>query len=353
MAATVYTLAASFRAALLQREERAQAEILRAYEAAWEAIELELAKVTTQIEASPDGDASPSLQLEQRRLRELERQVVEAIREVARTASDVTLREQTAVVRAAESQAATLIKTKRLAGSAVEAGVVFDRLPADVIQQLVGFASDGTPVRAAFERLAIDLGLETGARVRDALTQGVTLGWSPTQIARKVRREAEARGGNPMRAPAVVRRLNTLVRTETFRAYREATREVYQANKRLLRGWRWVSAKSPTTCVVCWAMDGQVFKLTEPMQSHLNCRCVTVPTIIGEKEKYETGAERFAKLEPGVQRDLLGDAAFEAYRAGRLSLQDLVGVRTSEQWGVSRFRRSLKDVLGSDEFVKT
>src|SRR5437763_8126260 len=111
MLGSVYKLVARFREWLANREAHAQAELLRAYEASWKAIERELAKVTSHIEASPQ-DASLSLILEQRRLRELERQVVEEIRKVGRVASEITLREQSALVAAAEEQATRLIQSK-------------------------------------------------------------------------------------------------------------------------------------------------------------------------------------------------------------------------------------------------
>ncbi len=340
----VHQLVARFRAALLAREAHAQAEVLRAYEAAWEAIVEQLAELTRRTEASPTGDASPSLLLEQRRLRELEQQVVEAILKVGVAASDVTEREQSALVKAAERQAATLTESKAKGRRAAEVSANFNHLPVDVIQNLVGVASDGSPVRESFDRLARELGLETGERIKRALVQGATLGWNPTQIARHVRREADAKGDNAMRQPAVVRRLNQAVRTESYRALREATRETYKLNEQLVKKWRWVAALSPGTCSVCWAMHGKLFPLDVPLQSHIACRCVMVP-VLDEAENFETGAEKFAQLEPGFQKQILGsEAAHEAYLRGEVQLEDFVGVRESERWGRSRYRRSLKDI---------
>lgn len=347
MTESVYTMAARFRAALLKREAHAQAEILAAYEAAWRAIETTLAQLTSQAEASPDGDASPALLLEQQRLRELERQVAEAIREVASTAADVTLREQAALVSAAQSHAGALLQSVPRARSAVVIETAFNRLPADVIEQLVGFASDGSPVREVFGSLASDLGLETGERIKRALIQGVTLGRSPTQIARRVRREAEARGDNPMRAPAVVRRLNTVVRSETFRAYNEAARATYEANPRVVAGYRWVAALTPSTCIVCWAMHGKIFPVARPRYTHLNCRCTTVPVLKDRKGgQFETGEEKFANLEPGYQRELLGDKTFDLYAEGKILLADVVGERDHPRWGKSLYRRGYDELAG-------
>lgn len=341
----IFQIISRFRKWLADREARAQAEVVRAYEDAWKAITEELAKVTSQMEASSDGDASPSFSLEQNRLRELERQVVEAIKEVGRVASDVTVREQATMVEAAERHAANLIKSKLSTRLAAEVAGNFNRLPTDVIDNLVGAASDGSPVRESFDRLARDLGLETGERVKTALVRGAALGWNPTQIARQVRREADAKGDNQMRAPAVVRRLNQTVRNESYRALREATRASYEASG-VTKMWRWVSANSPSTCVLCWAMHGQMFPLDVPLESHIACRCVMAP-VLDPSEPFETGPEKFAKLEPGFQKQILGETAFEAYQNGQVKLEDLVGIRDSERWGRSRYRRSIKEINSS------
>jgi SPP1 gp7 family putative phage head morphogenesis protein len=342
----VLNIVARFRAALLSREERAQAEVLRAYEAAWGSITEQLADLTRRLEAPSDGGASPSLRIEQQRLRELERQVVEAILEVGRTAADVVAREQAALVLAAERQAAALTQAAATGRAAVVAAN-FNSLPVDVIERLVGVASDGSPVRASFARLARDLGLETGDRITHALIQGAALGSNPTEIARSLRREADAKGDNVMRQPAVVRRLNQAVRTESYRALREATRESYKENEQLVQKWRWVAALSPSTCSVCWAMHGKTFSLDVPLQSHIACRCVMVPVLDAE-ETFETGAEKFAKLEPGFQQQILGsDVAHEAYVSGDVRLEDFVGLRDSDRWGLSRYRRSLREIRGA------
>jgi SPP1 gp7 family putative phage head morphogenesis protein len=340
----VFQIIRRFRQWLYDGEARAQTEVLRAYEVAWKAIAEELAKVTSQAGASSEEVTPRSFAPEQMRLRELERQIVKEIRKVGRVASNVTMREQERLVKAAERQSARLIESKLNTGSAVEVGATFNKLPADVINNLVGAASDGSPVRESFDRLAGDLGLATGERVKTALVQGAALGMNPTEIARHVRREVDAKGDNQMRQPAVVRRLNQTVRTESYRALREATRASYEASG-VTELWRWVSALSPTTCVVCWAMHGKMFPLDVPLESHIACRCVMVP-VLDPNEPFETGPERFAKLEHGFQKQVLGETAFEAYQDGRVKLEDLVGIRASERWGRSRYRRSLKEING-------
>lgn len=348
----VYALAAQFRNQLLRRDARAGAELLSAYNVAFDSIQEELTNIARQLGASKT-DASPSLFSQQQKLRALQQQVVDAINDLGQQAATITTRDQRTAALTAPQQAARLVKAATEATGEASAAVMtaeasgaFNRLPADVIREVVGVSAKGSPVQDMFAAIARDLGLETGERIKRAMVQGITLGWSPDRIAHLVRREADARGGNPKRNPAVVRRLHGAVRNETLRAYREATRATYLENGDVVQRWRWVSRRSPTTCIVCWSQDGKTFPLNTPFASHQNCRCVQTPVLADEKQDYVTGPEAFAKLEEGVQRDILGESAFNSLRNGEIGgIDDFVELRTSAKWGSSRARRSLEEVL--------
>ena len=348
----VYKLVAVYRMKLLRRDAGAQRELQVAYDQAFDAIDKELTNTARQLEASGPG-ASPALLQQHGRLRDLKAQVSEAMSELGSKAGTIATREQRFAATSARDEAVQLIEAKA-ARAAVRAGAraqvsgVFNRLPSDVIAELVGVSAKGTPVRIVFEGIARDLGLETGERITRGLVQGVTLGWHPDRIARQLRREADAKGSNPARSPVIVRRLHSAVRNEMFRAYRETTRATYQENDDVVKKWRWVSRQSSSTCVVCWSQDGRTFSLSTPFASHPNCRCVPTPVLDGEREKYITGPERFETLEESVQREILGDSAFDAFAAGNVEeIGDFVELVHSPKWGASRRRRSLEDVLAS------
>jgi hypothetical protein len=91
-------------------------------------------------------------------------------------------------------------------------------------------------------------------------------------------------------------------------------------------------------------MDGKEFPLAVNLNSHVGCRCSMIP-VSSNTPIRPTGIERFEELEPGVQRELLGAAKYEAWKKGKFKLEDLIGVRLDPQWGTTRFIRSLKDLL--------
>jgi Phage Mu protein F like protein len=332
------TLARQFRARLLQQDAAAQEEILRTYEKLWQRLTAEIERVAQQI---AEAGSSPSLVFEQQRLQHLQDQLALEIDRVSSFASNLTLRNQSAAIKAARLQATELM---RAAGRDAGARVTFASLATDEVAHLVGVARDGSPVADLFKQLARLFKLESSDIIKQELIAGVTLGKNPREIARAIRRSVDGQP-SPQEDPRIVRRLNTAVRSEVLGSYREATRLGYEQNAHLLDGWVWTAVRSPTTCVLCWAMDGTIFPAGAPFVSHINCRCVARPLLPGQSVG-QTGPDAFAQLEIGVQRSILGDTAFSAYESGMLELQDFVGIRSDWRWGDSRYRRSLEDILG-------
>lgn len=178
---------------------------------------------------------------------------------------------------------------------------------------------------------------------RDSLLTGLMTGQNPRKIARLVRQAF----GVPLS------RALTISRTEVLRAYRESTRRTYQANRHLIRGWRWLAAHSRRTCAMCLAMDGSIHSLEEQLVNHPNGRCAMTPVLVDEEPPArETGEQWLERQKPDVQERVLGKAGAEAYRAGAVTLQDFVGRRYSEEWGTTRYARSLRQILGPEEALR-
>lgn len=331
---TVEELARRFRAALLRREAAAQSAVLAAYEAVWQRLEAELLRVAAAV-----AEGGVSALFERERLRRLQDHLAEAILELAAEAALFTQIEQNAVIELATRHAPELLQA-----AAHGARATFARLPVDALKHLVGVAQDGSPVSEVFAQVGREMGLASAEPLKQALIEGVALGEHPHKMAARVRAAVDAKGDNPQRDPAVVRRLNLNYREQVLGAYREATRLNYEANARVLAGWRWLATRDPRTCVICWAMDGTVFPADAPMVKHIACRCVMAPLVNGA-DAGETGPEAFAKLAPGFQQQILGASGYEAYARGDLELHDLIATRHHERWGDSLYRRGLEDVL--------
>jgi SPP1 gp7 family putative phage head morphogenesis protein len=214
----------------------------------------------------------------------------------------------------------------------------FHRLPSEAVADLVGFTETG-PLRELLDKLGPDV----SQGFREALIESVAIGRNPRETARRVRKEFSVGLSKALR----------ISRTEQLRSYRAATLRNYQANSDIIDGWVWLAAKQGRTCPMCLAMDGTEHKLSETLNDHPQGRCRAIPHVKGHKlPQRETGTEWFEKQDETTQRKVLGNAGYEAFKAGAVKLQDFVGQKRSKDWGTMRYAKSLTQILGREEAAK-
>ena len=218
-------------------------------------------------------------------------------------------------------------------------GVTWNRLPVPALTQLVGYASDGSPLAELFRDLAGD----AADHLRDTLVAGLATGTGPRELAREV---AKSLGVPRARA------LN-IARTEFHRAYREASRLSYEANSDVVEGWVWHSATDRRTCPACWGMHGSIHRADDRLDGHPQCRCVMLPrtrswgTLLGDdsipdtRPTVESGTVLFGRLSAEEQQQILGPAAYQRYAAGEIRLDDMVTQTSDQRWGTMRRPASL------------
>jgi SPP1 gp7 family putative phage head morphogenesis protein len=329
MSSQLYTATNQFRSALLARDALAARQLTGAYVITARRIRQQILQLGQKIEqARAAGERiSPSWLYQQQRLASLLRQVQNEIIGFAGHANTTIEAMQREAAQMGLDHAETLFILGSQ-GTTLSGG--FAKLPAQAATDLVGFAADGSPLSDLLANLA------PGAAdaVKQALFSGIVRGAGAEAIAREV---YDSLGGNMARALLIAR-------TETLRAYRESSQRFYESNADVVNGWRWVASLSLRTCEVCWAMNGSEHSVDEQFSSHPGCRCTPVP-ITDMSQPTKTGPERFAALPEAQQQEVLGPLKFEAYKAGRITLQDLVGASTSRRWGMSLQTRSLKDAL--------
>lgn len=332
------------RRTLLARDRQLAAELIREYGLAWEQIKSELDRITGEIKAARDRGETVNRGwlLKQGRLAQLERQAEAQVRVFADFAERRITQEQLDAVMLGQIDAERLVVASLGPSPSPLAGFT-PHLPVGAANQVIGYSSAGQPLGL----LLAELAPAAGKAVRSALIRGVVLGKNPRDTARLLR---GALGGNMARAL-------TIARTETLRAYREAQRLTYVANRGVVTGWTWHSALDRRTCPVCWAMHGSFHPLDEPLGSHPNCRCAMIPATKPWSElgfptpirdtRYvpKLGPFVFAELDEAAQLAILGPGKFAAYTAGDIILADLVKVTRSPRFGTGRAERSLRDVL--------
>lgn len=332
----IHRIVERHRRALLRLERGAASEMVRVYGGIWQRLQRELNSLLEEYNAAleANGEISPSWVYEHDRLHNLQRQVEAELRRFADYAEARIVANERAAVQAASRHFQEILTTTARGQRGIVG--VWDRLPVPAVEDLVGFTANGSPLRVLLD----ELGPAASEAVRSGLVEGLALGQNPRAIARRIRQDF---GGDLVRALRISR-------TETLRSYREATRRNYQESG-LVSGWRWLSAKQPRTCAMCLAMDGTFHTLDEHLDDHPNGRCAMVPCLKGDENAppgWEMGSTWLAKQSEAVQRQVLGNAGYEAYRAGAVTLTDFVGQKQSREWGTTRYARSLMEIVGAE-----
>jgi SPP1 gp7 family putative phage head morphogenesis protein len=320
-----------FRTELLQNERRAASAMVRAYGESWVRLSGQIATIQRELEGVND----PALTFRLRYLQAVRQQIAAELAQFAALAESSTLVTQQAAVYAALNNAATLADI--VSGGGVQG--FYTRPPTEAIENLVGFASDGSPLNEIFSQL-----FDYADDVTDLFASSLAAGLNPRETAALLRRAY----GTPL-----VRAL-LIARTETLRAYREATWQSYQTNSDIISGWIWISAADRRACVSCISMHGSRHRLDERLDDHPNGRCVMAPIVRGfPVPDIKPGAERFAELSEEDQLRVMGPAMLDAWRDGLIKLRPTgegspVGRRKSKQWGTMRYAKSLKAIIGAD-----
>ena len=201
--------------------------------------------------------------------------------------------------------------------------VPFDVLPTAALQDLIGFAADGSPLRDVFEQIAPGV----AQRVTDTLGVSLAAGLGPRETARLLRRQFGA---------GLARAL-TISRTETLRAYREAMHRNYEANDDVIDGWVWLAKLDTRTCAACWAMHGSEHSLDERLSDHPNgrCGCAQAQAVAGAGRGHsrppacsEPGPTAFERL-PDKGQERTGQGGVRSHRDGAVTLEQFAGRRRS------------------------
>lgn len=210
------------------------------------------------------------------------------------------------------------------------------------LEHLVGHLANGSVLR---NHLELTMPAKAASKVQEALIHGLATGKSQDWMLRKA---TEALGLSHTRA-------TTILRTESLRAYRAASRANYLANSDVLGGWVWNAHLDARTCLACAIMDGTEHPLDATLDGHPRCRCAMVPRtrswedILGADGKgipdsrppIRNGKEWLESQSAAVQQAMMGPAKFDAWTHGQITLDDMVARTYSPAWGTMRTERSL------------
>ncbi len=314
------------RAALLAREQaamqanaRAWLQVEQAIQAQVDALALELANTATPSMGQLQRSRRYRALMEQTRdeLRKYEDFIEPRIRSGQADMITLSLQHSQQAVNAVATEAQMVVQ--------------FDRLPVSAVNDMVGLAGDGSPLRAV---------LNDAARVGpDAMAQelvnGIALGRNPIQVARTAMRLGLGQSFT---------RMQTIARTEQLRVYRQTTLASYQ-NSRVVVGYKRLSARDNRVCPACLMADGRVYRIEDGFDEHPNGRCTLIPILANvQPVQFQTGQQWFAQQPAATQRQILGAGRYQAWQDGRASLDDMVSRRWSDDWGGSLHPTRVSDL---------
>jgi len=216
--------------------------------------------------------------------------------------------------------------------------------PIPSVSAITAFVGAATTPGSALKGLFDEFSKQGVKDIDRRILKGIAKGENPKSIARDITRRAER--------PVNKARIAAITRTEVMRAQREGTRANFNANKKLIKRWRWSCAKSTRTCIACLVNDGTEHPLDEPMAAHVNCRCTMLPvpiswnellgvTGIPEPKMPETGMAWFERQGPLTKLKMMGPSRYFLYQSG-IPLSTMVGERGGEgPWGAAVYIKPL------------
>lgn len=304
------------RAALLAKEYGTVKGIVRAYEVAERRVEASIRQFQAKIKAAQNAGLEPSLAwyYQEARLENVLREIRMHLDEFSKDALEFAEKGRS------DAYELGAVHALRLAEAQVYGDIA--GLHSGAFANAQALLSAASPLKVLFD----EIGPTAAVKAREVFAQGIAEGWNPRKMGRVLANEIEGLSK---------RRAVLIARTEQIRSYRTANRDVYKRNGDVLRGWRWTAAKTPATCAMCLALDGEVFPVEETLSSHPACRCSMVPlpnTDFGGPQP-TSGEDYFAKLPEADQDRVLGKSKAKMYREGKITLKDNVDFVDSPEWG--------------------
>lgn len=184
---------------------------------------------------------------------------------------------------------------------------------------------------------------DTIAKLIHTVRAGIAAKWTAEQISDLV---AAAHG--PM--PTALRNAETLTHTAVQRVAMDARNATLLANSQTIEGIQIVATLDSHTCAQCLAYDGATYDRSgAPLGDtslpfnggpafHFNCRCGTVPLLIGYPAPRPPSAEEWLDSKTVEEQDeMLGLGRAALYRKGSFTLRDLVS-GTGKQLSLAQLR---------------
>lgn len=173
------------------------------------------------------------------------------------------------------------------------------------------------------------------------ISQGIVSGQGPLRTARLLQRTAGAYPGYYF---------NNLMRTLQLESYRNGQLAIEVANARLFEKKIRIETLDDRICLACIPLHGQEMAIGEKVREHHQGRGTAILVVKGREVNVQKGTDWFKSLPEERQQQQnsfkRSPAKYEAYRQGKLQLEDFVTDYQDDLFGEMLRENSLKGVLG-------
>jgi hypothetical protein len=348
---TVYDAADKFRVDILKRERAAAIRLVNAYGRTYATLLPQIDALATELATNPDMKLWKKLKL--KRLEQLKDQIEQEVGKFSAYLGVELDAGAQAAIEAASIHSRQAVQAALPGIAEIDAQIMgtWNRLPVEAVETLLGFLRPESPLKKSLDIM----GPEVANIVQDRMTEAIALGLNPKTAAKSIAPLMKDAFRESM-GKALSWALRT-ARTTQLYSYREASRANYTANAHIVKGWRWLSAKSKETCLACLSMDGKEFQLDVPLNDHQNGRCTMVPITVTYRDlgldvdeapqTRETARQWFEKQDEATQQAMMGKQKWEAWKAQKFEFDALAKESPDAVWGKIRVETPLKELLGA------
>lgn len=328
----VIQLAEQFRADLIAQDSAALGAMAQRWLAVEKALAAQITAVAEEMAAiKADGGDVPAWKLFQlRRYQSLLTQTGKEIAKYNQWAAGQIEKQQAEAVALGDEHAKGLllesVESKR------ELGAAWDQLPTGAIENITAIAQAGQPLNKLLNKAYP----KAAQQITNLLISNTAAGINPRETARAAVRQGLASGLN---------HILLVARDQQIRNYREMVRTRYDQSD-VIYGYMRLAAKNSRTCLACLALDGSVWETGKVMPLHPQDRCSMLPLVEGYPlPDFKKGEEWFEGLDEDVQRRMMGNGRYQAWRDGLFQFRQLAGVGRHPVWGPSLQETPLKLLL--------
>ena len=163
-------------------------------------------------------------------------------------------------------------------------------------------------------------------KVRMAITNGITLNETESQIVSRVRDAGVTNEHN----------LSAIIRTAINHVSTFSRHSVYSKNSDLIKGWYFMATLDSKTTPVCRAADGKFHKLGEGKKPplHIGCRSSDIPIL----------KSNISGIPEGVRASIDGEVPAE------LTYNEFLKRKMNGGDGIKKDRKFVKEVLGPSRY---